>query len=126
MLLDSGSVLNWASRGLPGRREVPHTKRSKLSPQRPPHLGTAGVGCVFVCARHLQSPRKARFKAEALFGNIVYTRDLRFIKLPLPQSVATELGQTCINPRRRTVRRPPDFDAPDARSLQNQLKANMH
>jgi hypothetical protein len=42
-----------------------------------------------------------------------YARDLRVIKPPIPDRVATDFGPKFINPRLRTDPRPLDFDAPD-------------
>jgi hypothetical protein len=44
----------------------------------------------------------------------VITGDLRLIKPPLPQIVATDVGQKFMNPRPMDLRPHPDFEAPDA------------
>ena len=45
-----------------------------------------------------------------------YTGDLRLIKPPLPQRLATDLGPKFINPRPPDPRPHPEIEAPDAKT----------
>jgi hypothetical protein len=80
----------------PGLRETEESQRLEHSVLR---LSQNGYGCL-------------------------HTGDLRLIKLPLPQRVASDLGQKLTNPRRWTDPRHPDSEASDARDIPNPL--NMH